>query len=364
MSTIVVSTAGGERTLAIDDLVSAEIAERAETEANAWIKQLRHARVDGATLRDRFTLRGDSLWWFAELYLHKRRIVTRALRSLARAPAVGGRAAARLARRRDRSGRWPCRARRRGPARLPLFRTARGATAFEPAGDRGESGFSHGHARWPIACGPDRAARSRSSHRGGVRSQRVCPAGRRMTRPTWARCCASCAGDSARTRLHLVGLGPRTNFRVRRWRDRRPRVHRPRRARPAAHARRFVRALAGSGAVACAMARARRRRAARCARAPIFVRRRSWTAAICGNCWRRSSTASPNCNFHGRPARWTKPAPRSIACSREASSPTPKPAAGAARSCSRPGAARFPWRRCSTASSTVTGSTTDTRPTR
>src|SRR4030095_15503303 len=81
-STIVVSTAGGERTLAIDDLVSAEIAERAETEANAWIKQLRHARVDGATLRDRFTMRGDSLWWFAELYLHKRRVVARAFRTL------------------------------------------------------------------------------------------------------------------------------------------------------------------------------------------------------------------------------------------------------------------------------------------
>ncbi len=81
-STIVVSTGTGDRAVALDDVVSGDIAERAEADANVWIKRLRHARVDGQTFRDRFTLRGDSLWWFAELYLHKRRIVTRAIRAL------------------------------------------------------------------------------------------------------------------------------------------------------------------------------------------------------------------------------------------------------------------------------------------
>ena len=69
-------------TVSIDALIGPEDAERAEAEANRWIKSLRHAHVDGATFRDRFTHRGESLWWFAEIYLHKRRIVVRALRAL------------------------------------------------------------------------------------------------------------------------------------------------------------------------------------------------------------------------------------------------------------------------------------------
>ena len=43
----------------------------------AWIKAVRHLRVDGETFRDRFTYRGDSLWWFAELFLHKEDQVAR-----------------------------------------------------------------------------------------------------------------------------------------------------------------------------------------------------------------------------------------------------------------------------------------------
>jgi hypothetical protein len=45
--------------------------EAAAADANAWIKRLRLARVGEAALRDRFHYRGDSLWWFTELYLHK-----------------------------------------------------------------------------------------------------------------------------------------------------------------------------------------------------------------------------------------------------------------------------------------------------
>ena len=50
----------------------------------AWIKGLRHARVDGVTLRRRFTVRGDSLWWFAELYLHKQQVILSTLRDRSR----------------------------------------------------------------------------------------------------------------------------------------------------------------------------------------------------------------------------------------------------------------------------------------
>jgi hypothetical protein len=57
--------------------------ERAQEDAYAWIKAVRHLRVDGQPFRSRFTLRGDSLWWFAELYLHKEQAILTVLRILA-----------------------------------------------------------------------------------------------------------------------------------------------------------------------------------------------------------------------------------------------------------------------------------------
>jgi hypothetical protein len=81
-ATLIVDTGDGERRVAIDAYLDADCAERAEREANAWIKSLRHLPVDGMALRDRFLFRGDSLWWFAELFLHKRRVVVEILRTL------------------------------------------------------------------------------------------------------------------------------------------------------------------------------------------------------------------------------------------------------------------------------------------
>jgi hypothetical protein len=63
------------------DYLDARQAEEAERDGNRWIKSLRHARVDGVPLRDRFTWRGDSLWWFAELYLHKIPVAAAILRT-------------------------------------------------------------------------------------------------------------------------------------------------------------------------------------------------------------------------------------------------------------------------------------------
>ena len=56
--------------------------ERAYEDAYAWIKAVRHARVDGEAFRSRFGLRGDSLWWFAELYLHKEQAILNVFRTL------------------------------------------------------------------------------------------------------------------------------------------------------------------------------------------------------------------------------------------------------------------------------------------
>jgi hypothetical protein len=41
------------------------------SDANDWIKRLRLVSYDGVSMRQRFRYRGDSLWWFTELYLHK-----------------------------------------------------------------------------------------------------------------------------------------------------------------------------------------------------------------------------------------------------------------------------------------------------
>ena len=55
----------------LGDYLDAAAAEASAERAIAWIKAIRRLRVDGVSFRDRFTYRSDSLWWFAELYLHK-----------------------------------------------------------------------------------------------------------------------------------------------------------------------------------------------------------------------------------------------------------------------------------------------------
>jgi hypothetical protein len=67
--------AGRLDTIDLDQYASGDIIERSHVSANAWIKGLRHAQVDGQGFRDRFTYRGDSLWWFAELFLHREAVV-------------------------------------------------------------------------------------------------------------------------------------------------------------------------------------------------------------------------------------------------------------------------------------------------
>ena len=72
----------GPRQVALSDWLTPERAEAASAKALAWIKSLRHADVDGQPFRRRFTFRGDSLWWFAELYLHKQQTVLQIFRTL------------------------------------------------------------------------------------------------------------------------------------------------------------------------------------------------------------------------------------------------------------------------------------------
>ena len=80
---LVIRTAGGERQVSLGAYLEPQAEEEAHESAHRWIKSLRTRIVDGAPFRERFTLRGDSLWWFTELYLHKEQVVLEVHRTLA-----------------------------------------------------------------------------------------------------------------------------------------------------------------------------------------------------------------------------------------------------------------------------------------
>jgi hypothetical protein len=63
------------RLVRLSDYLDAAAVEQSHVDANAWIKSLRRLEVNGMPLRRRFTFRGDSLWWFTELYLHKQQVI-------------------------------------------------------------------------------------------------------------------------------------------------------------------------------------------------------------------------------------------------------------------------------------------------
>lgn len=79
---LILDAAGVSRRVRLSDYLDAACEEQAAASAHAWIKALRHLAVDGQPLRRRFTYRGDSLWWFAELYLHKQQTVLRLFRTV------------------------------------------------------------------------------------------------------------------------------------------------------------------------------------------------------------------------------------------------------------------------------------------
>jgi len=55
--TLIVNTGDGERRLSLAPYLDPDAAERAERDANAWIKSLREVPIDGRPLRDRFLFR-------------------------------------------------------------------------------------------------------------------------------------------------------------------------------------------------------------------------------------------------------------------------------------------------------------------
>lgn len=71
------------RRVSLGDYLDGASEEAAAAAAHAWIKALRLVPVDGQPLRRRFCFREDSLWWFAELYLHKQLVVLNVHRTIA-----------------------------------------------------------------------------------------------------------------------------------------------------------------------------------------------------------------------------------------------------------------------------------------
>jgi len=71
----------GQR-VALSDLLTGTARDETRDLTNRWIKSLRLVRYGTTTMRERFTYRGDSLWWFTELYLHKVRHLEEAVATI------------------------------------------------------------------------------------------------------------------------------------------------------------------------------------------------------------------------------------------------------------------------------------------
>ena len=78
----------GTRAVPLSSYLDAAAEERAQIDARSWIKGLRAVRVDGVSMRARFTAGEDSLWWFTELYLHKEQAILAMVRAVAAVDAL------------------------------------------------------------------------------------------------------------------------------------------------------------------------------------------------------------------------------------------------------------------------------------
>ena len=219
MSRVVLVDGGREEIIDLDAALDPAATEQAEQAANAWTKALRHVPVDGVPLRDRFTLRGDSLWWFFEIYLHRMRVILRAHRAVA--------ALERLAR--DRPGvEWRVDGRDHVVGHAARAAAAgHGIRCAGPADARHErrglaaraKAISLTAAAMADRLRPVRAPRAKGVevaafvHSAFVRDD--------PSRDAYVGPIIKALDERLPPgAIHLVGPGPRTNFRVRRWADR------------------------------------------------------------------------------------------------------------------------------------------------
>ncbi|HEY7059616.1 MAG TPA: hypothetical protein VH458_23935 [Vicinamibacterales bacterium] len=204
------------RTVQLSDFLDAWAEERAQEDANAWIKSLRLARIGEAPFRSRFTFRGDSLWWFAEIYLHKEQKILEFIRTVAAMDALV-----------ERERPTGIRVVKGAAAAVRAAAEARGirCDAAEAAGPGPGASKSLGTRARAFAL----AARL-SRLRGGAPPGRVARVAAFVHRAFWR----SDVGDGSAEAyigpvlreierrvggdaIQYVGVGPRRNFRARRW---------------------------------------------------------------------------------------------------------------------------------------------------
>lgn len=214
-----ISTRGMSAPRDLQTLLSADAREATRARANRWIKQLRLVDYDGRSMRERFQYRGDSLWWFTELYLHKMRRLETAIATILALDA---------ARERD------------GPDRIVVesgddvvrlaaraFGAARGiavdveGTSSRRA-DRAWQGYLVGLtarlSRWRPA--PPRFVPARPTVAAFVHTAFWQGAGDGVERESYiGPVLAALQTELPPEELVCVGVGPRRNFRARRWWD-------------------------------------------------------------------------------------------------------------------------------------------------
>jgi Capsule polysaccharide biosynthesis protein len=215
-----VSPQGHETRVDLASALSPELGDAARVEANAWIKRLRLVPFDGRGMRERFTYRGDSLWWFTELYLHKgRRLDTAVAVTLALDAAREQHAPSRLIVETDD---------------LVVRHTAEafGRARGLPVEIRGAVTSPGGRGRDSYLIGlTARLSRLRPAHARPSRAARVAafvhtafwreadeddgPEQESYIGPVLA----ALAGRVGPDGIRYVGVGPRQNFRARRWWD-------------------------------------------------------------------------------------------------------------------------------------------------
>lgn len=79
---LLVDDGTGPRHVDLESYLDPDAEERAQDDARRWIKAIRQLRVDDVPFRRRFALRGDSLWWFAELFLHREQAILSTFRTI------------------------------------------------------------------------------------------------------------------------------------------------------------------------------------------------------------------------------------------------------------------------------------------
>jgi hypothetical protein len=214
-----IDTGTGSRRVSLADYLDAGAEERAHDQEYRWIKTLRSITVGGTAFRSRFTFRGDSLWWFAELYLHKEQAILNVHRALAAFDAL-------IEREQPRAIRYVAganagiiahaAARRRVAYSGPSWpSSSRAVLARMDVRARALAAASHVSR---IRATPIPVARARIAafvHRAFWRAEGPDGSGESYIGPV-LRALESrvSAGD-----LRYIGVGPRTNFRARRWWD-------------------------------------------------------------------------------------------------------------------------------------------------